>query len=568
MPTVSGRKSTLWAHIAASWERRPKTCWMPSTSGTRYLKRSTGSRRMPSFAKRKTRQTPRSVRLLTGRSGSGQRLTRRRRTLNPEILQISAETIAQYIQEAPDLDRYRHYFDVIHLRRDHTRSADVEEVLARAAEVTLTFAGIHNSMENADLNLGQIRDEGGETHQLTQGNLGAFLQNPDRSIREAAWTTSADAYLSLRNSMSQSLNGSFRSDVFYARSRHYETALAAALQPGNIPASVFFNLLDTVEKNMPIWHRYFRIRKRILGVDTLQEWDITAPLVEHRTPIPWERGIDMIAGSLEPLGDEYVQIVRQGATDRWVDRSANIGKHGGAFSGGSPGTAPFISMTYDDDFQSMSTLAHEFGHSMHSYYAWEHQPYVYADYGMMVAETASNMHQALMGKKLLNEVDDPNFLIEIIEERMGNHMRYFFTMPILARFELECHTIIEGGGALTADSMSEILADLYETAYGGEVVVDRERMGITWARFPHLYQAYYVFNYAIGIAAAAELSNQVLSGGESAARRYLDFLSAGASKFEIDALRDAGVDMTQPGPVQAAFDLLAQYVDRLDELTG
>ena len=186
----------------------------------------------------------------------------------------------------------------------------------------------------------------------------------------------------------------------------------------------------------------------------------------------------------------------------------------------------------------------------------------------MVAETASNMHQALMGKKLLNEVEDPAFLIEIIEERMGNYMRYFFTMPILARFELECHTILENGGAMTADSMSELLAGIYEKAYGGEVVVDPDRTGIIWARFPHLYQAYYVYNYAIGISAAAELSNQVLTEGEPAAKRYIDFLSAGSSKFEIDALRDAGVDMTDPAPVQAAFDLLAEYVNRLDQLTS
>jgi oligoendopeptidase F len=318
---------------------------------------------------------------------------------------------------------------------------------------------------------------------------------------------------------------------------------------------------------MPTWHRYFRIRRRILGLDQMHEWDITAPLVTATTKIPWERGIEMILSSLEPLGEEYVSIVRGGAEQRWVDRSSNHGKHGGAFSGGSPGTPPFISMTYSDDFTSVSTLTHEFGHSLHSYYTWATQPYVYSDYGMMVAETASNMHQALMGKKLLDEIDDPQFLIEIIEERMSNHLRYFFTMPILARFELECHTIIEQGGALTSEGMTELLADIYEESYGGEVVVDRERMGITWARFPHLFQAYYVFSYAIGIAAAAELSKQVLSDGEPAVERYLNFLRTGASKFEIDAFREAGVDMTEPGPVQAAFDLLAGYVDRLDELT-
>ncbi len=487
--------------------------------------------------------------------------------IEPEILQIPPQTINQFMRDEPQLETYRHYFSVIDLRREHTRSAEVEELLARATEITWSFASIHNALENADLDLGIITDDEGREQQLSQGNLGVFLSSQDREVREAAWTTSARAYLSARNSMAQSLAGSIKSDVFYARARHYDSALQAALEPFNIPDQVFYNLLETVKDNLPTWHRYFRIRRRILGVDQLQEWDITAPLVTNTTKIPWDRGIEMILSSLEPLGDEYVSIVRDGARNRWVDRAANRGKHGGAFSGGSPGTPPFISMTYDDDFNSVSTLTHELGHSLHSYYTWQAQPHVYSDYGMMVAETASNMHQALMGKKLLSEVDDPAFLIEIIEERMSNHLRYFFTMPILARFELECHTRVEEGGALTAENMSELLADIYEESYGGEVVVDRELMGITWARFPHLFQAYYVFNYAIGIAAAAELSNQVLDEGETAVQRYLNFLRTGASSFEIDALRDAGVDMTGPGPVQAAFDLLAVYVDRLDELT-
>lgn len=487
--------------------------------------------------------------------------------IEPELLELRRDQIDDFVREEPDLEQYQHYFDAIDLRRAHTRSPEVEEILARTTEITSSFYGIHGMLENADLNLGQVVDDDGETHQLSQGNLQVFLQSPSRAVREAAWKQSADAYLSVRNTMAQALNGSFKSDVFYARARNYETTLEAVLQPGNIPDAVFFNLLDTVERNMSTWRRYFQIRKRILGVDRLYEWDITAPLTPQTTKIPWDQGIRMIADALQPLGEEYVATVVRGAEERWVDRAANTGKHGGAFSGGSPGMPPFISMTYTDDFQSVSTLAHEFGHSMHSYYAWKHQPHVYSDYGMMVAETASNMHQALMGKQLLNDVQDDNFLIEIIEERMGNYLRYFFTMPILARFELECHTRIEEGGALTADSMSALLAGIYEDAYGGEVVVDPERTGITWARFPHLYQAYYVYNYAIGISAAAELSQQVLTEGEPAAQRYIEFLSAGASKFEIDALRDAGVDMTDPAPIQAAFDLLAEYVDRLDELT-
>jgi oligoendopeptidase F len=487
--------------------------------------------------------------------------------VEPELLTVPRTVVNQFMRDEPELETFKHYFDVIDLRREHTRSAEIEELLARTTEITWSFASIHNALENADLDLGKVTGKDGQEHQLSQGNLGVHLSNEEREFRQQVWTTAADAYRSVKHSMAQSLAGSIKSDIYYARARHYGTALEAALRPFNIPEAVFFNLLDTVQRNLPTWRRYFVIRQRILGVDRLHEWDITAPLVSGRTTIPWEEGVEMMAGPLEPLGDEYVSIVRAGVRKRWVDRATNIGKHGGAFSGGSPGMQPFISMTYTDDFESVSTLAHEVGHSMHSYYAWQTQPYVYSDYGMMVAETASNMHQALMGKKLLAEIKDPKFLVEIIEERMSNHLRYFFTMPILARFELECHTTVEQGGALTAESMTSLMADLYEEAYGGQVVVDRERMGITWARFPHLFQAYYVFSYAIGIAAAAELSNQVLDEGRPAAERYINFLRRGASAFEIDALKEAGVDMTDPAPVQAAFDLLAGYVDRLDELT-
>ena len=291
--------------------------------------------------------------------------------IDPEILEIPRSTIDGFIQDQPKLAIFQHYFDEIDLRRAHTRSTEVEELLARSAEVTGSFSGIGGTLENADLDLGTIIDGEGNPQQLSQGNLLTLLQDPSREVRKAAWETSSDAYLSVRNTMAQSLNGSFKSDVFYARARHYDTVLQARLAPGNIPEAVFFNLLDTVERNMSTWHRYFQIRRRILGVDQLHEWDITAPLVSESTRISWERGNEMIADALQPLGDEYVAIVRRGATERWVDRAANTGKHGGAFSGGSPGMAPFISMTYTDDFQSVSTLAHEFGHSMHSHHAWE-----------------------------------------------------------------------------------------------------------------------------------------------------------------------------------------------------
>ena len=487
--------------------------------------------------------------------------------IEPEILSLAPETIDSFIAGEADLEIYRHYFTQLGRMRDHVRSAEVEELLAQANNVMYGFSSVRGALENADLDLGKIEDADGNIVQLGQGNLQTYLRDRDRGVRRRAWTSAADAYLGMKNTFAGTLAGGIKRDVIEMRARNFSSSREASLYPNAIPAEVFHNLVDTVWKNLPTWHKYFEIRKRTLNLDAHHEWDITASLTDDGPVIPFDDGMQMILESLAPLGDEYVEIVRQGVADRWVDAWANIGKGGGAFSAGSKGTLPFISMSYQNDLSSVSTLTHELGHSMHSYYTWLNQPVVYSHYSMFVAEAASNMHQTLLGRYLFGQERDKAFQIAMIEERMGNHLRYFFTMPILAKFELDCHEKVERGEALTAESMIDTLAGIYNEAYGGRVEVDHDRMGITWARFPHLFANFYVFQYATGISAAAAMGQQVIEEGEPARQRYLDFLKAGGSKFPIDALRDAGIDMRDPAPVQAAFDILAGYVDRLDELT-
>jgi oligoendopeptidase F len=258
--------------------------------------------------------------------------------------------------------------------------------------------------------------------------------------------------------------------------------------------------------------------------------------------------------------------VRQGMADRWVDRAANLGKGGGAFSYGAYRTYPFISMTYQNRLTDVSTLTHEIGHSMHSYLSNKTQPFVYADYGMAAAETASNFNQQLLGASLLKANDERNWVIAVIEERMANHQRYLFIMPILARFELACHERVEAGEALSAEWMNETLLGFYREGYGDEVVIDADRIGITWARFPHLFMNFYVFQYGIGISAAAALASEIMQGNQAAVDRYLAFLSAGGSKDQIDALAEAGIDMSSKEPIERAFAILSGYVDRLESL--
>ncbi len=491
----------------------------------------------------------------------------------PEILALDPAVLAQLRTSEAGLGEYDHYFDTLERRRAHVRSSEVEEVLAMASDPTNQFETIHTALSDADLKLGRVNDEQGNDVELGQGNYDRYLHSADRSVRQAAWETSSDAFLALKNTLAATYAGAVKRDVLYARTHRYDSTLEAALAPNAIPLEVFHNLIETVRKNFPTWQRYFKARAKLLGIDKAHGWDITeGPLRAAGRPpqrvITYDEGVEIIAASLAPLGDEYVGFVQQGIEQRWVDRMPNAGKSGGAFSSGVPGTHPFILMSWQDDLNSVSTLTHELGHSLHSFYSWRTQPTIYTDYSMFVAEVASNLNQALMGAYLLETETDPNFLVTVIEERMGNNLRYLFTMPMLARFELECHELVERGEALTADGMIDTMADLYSEAYGDAVEIDRERMGITWARFPHLYANYYVFQYATGISAAAQLAQQIREQGPEAATRYIDFLKTGSAEYPVDALRKAGIDMRTPEPIQAAFDILSGYVDRLEQLVG
>jgi oligoendopeptidase F len=487
--------------------------------------------------------------------------------LGPEIAALADDTIADWFTQEPGLEPYRHALTQISRLRSHIRSVEVEEILARAGEVTAASEITQSVLEDGELPLGQITDESGQMVRLAQGNLNRFLDSANRRVRQEAWEQSADAYLAFRNTFAATLAGAVKRDVFYARARGYGSSLEAALAGDNIPREVFHNLLDTVWKHLPVWHRYFSVRRRLLGLPQgdLHGYDLEAPLAEQPS-FPWERGVETILASLAPLGPEYVAEASRGLAERWTDRCANLGKGGGAFSAGTYGTEPFISMTWQDNLTSVSTLAHELGHSMHSLLTWQNQPVTYARYGMSAAETASNLNQALMGAHMLAERDDRDWMIAVIEERMANYMRYLFTMPMLARFELAAHERVEAGGALSADWMSQTLLGFYREGYGPEVVIDAPRMGITWARFSHLFMNFYVFQYGIGIAAAAALSEAILTEGEPARERYLTFLRVGGSVDPIDALRDAGIDMSSPEPIERAFALMSDYVDRLEAL--
>jgi oligoendopeptidase F len=485
----------------------------------------------------------------------------------PELLAIGAETLQEWTQSEPRLSRYGQHFARLVARAAHVRTAEVEELLRQVGEPFTTAAGIHGVLTNADLRFAPATDAAGEQYEIAQGTINALITAADPQVRRSAWENYADAHLALKHSMASCLAAGVKQNVFIARARRYDTALEAALQPNFIPLDVFQNLIDTFQKHLPTWHRYWALRKRALGGD-LHVFDTKAPLTTMPMHVPYPQAVAWICAGMAPLGEEYVTAMRRGLTEeRWVDVYPNKGKRAGAFSMGAQGTHPFILMSYNDDVFGLSTLAHELGHSMHSYFTRKSQPFVYANYGLFVAEVASNFNQALVRAHLLEQLTAREQQIALIEEAMANFHRYFFIMPTLARFELAIHAQVEAGQALTADGMIDLMADLFSEGYGDAVIVDRPRVGSTWMQFStHLYANFYVYQYATGISGAHALARRVLAGEPDAAEAYLQFLKAGSSVYPLDALRLAGVDMTSPAPLEATFDVLAGYVTRLEEL--
>ncbi len=488
----------------------------------------------------------------------------------PELLAIGADTLQGWTRVEPRLAHYAHHFARLARRAAHVRSTEVEELLRQLGEPFGAAAATHGILTNADMRFVPAQDSQGESYEIVQGTINALLTHPDRAVRRSAWERYADAHLELKHTQASCLATGVKQNAFAARARRYGSALEAALKPNDIPLEVFHQLITSFRRHLPTWHRYWRLRRQALGLRELHVYDLKAPLTTRPLRVPYHQAVRWICDGMRPLGPEYVATMRRGLSEqRWVDVYPHRGKRAGAFSMGSPGTHPFIMLSYNDDIFGLSTLAHELGHSMHSYYTRATQPFVYANYGLFLAEVASNFNQALVRAHLFEQLRSRDEQITLIEEALSNFHRYFFVMPTLARFELAIHERVERGEALTADGLIALMAELFAEGYGDEVVFDRERIGATWMQFStHLYANFYVYQYATGIAGAHALAAGVLAGHTGAAARYLDFLRAGSSRYPLDILRHAGVDMASPEPVEQTFGVLAGYIDRLTALVS
>ncbi|NTU79746.1 MAG: oligoendopeptidase F [Chloroflexales bacterium] len=486
--------------------------------------------------------------------------------IEPEILSIPEATLDEWVQAEPGLGVYAYELAKVNRQRAHTRSAEVEGLLAEFGDVTRAPYELFEMLIDSDLTFPSITDEQGATVQLSHARYGRFIESNDRRVRRDTFKGYYSAFMPFRNTLGTALGAAVRTHVLNARVRHYGSALEAALYPNEIPTEVYHNLIGTVEANLGTFHRYVETRKRLMGLDELHVYDLYAqPVPEVDMIVPYEDAREMVQAAFAPLGEEYAAALRQAFGSRWIDVYENVGKRSGAYSGGSFSTPPFVLLNYQDRLYDAFTLAHELGHSMHSYFTRKTQPFVYSSYTMFVAEVASTLNEALLTDYLLKYRADESLRRMLLVQQIEDIRRTIFRQTMFASFELSMHQMVEAGEPLTADALTEHYRALVARYHGPALTIDDE-IAIEWARVPHFYYNFYVYQYATGLSAALALSRQIIGEGQPAVERYLRFLRGGSSRSSIDLLRDAGVDMATPAPVQAAMDTFGALLDELERL--
>ena len=483
----------------------------------------------------------------------------------PEIMEIPQETLDAFYAQYPLLERYRRYLTNLRRRKEHILSAAEEKLLASIGELAQAPDNIYGMFTDADLTFPDAVDAEGKNHPLSQGTFVLCQESADRVLRKSAYENLYHTFGKFKNTAAGLLNAQNKQLKFYADARKYDSVLEAALDGTNVPVDVYTNLIDVVHQNFDKMHRYVRLRKKLLGVEELHFYDIYTPLVQNvDTKIPFADAKQTVYEALAPLGEEYRSVLRKGFENRWIDVYQNQGKRSGAYSAGAK-VHPYVLLNYNGTLDNQFTLAHEMGHALHSYLSNEKQNPVDAGYVIFVAEVASTCNEALLMEYLLKRTTDKKERAYLINHFLDQFKGTLYRQTMFAEFEMNIGNMVKNGQTLTADVLCQEYRKLNELYYGPDMVVDDE-IAMEWARIPHFYYDYYVFQYATGYSAAIALSRRILQEGAPAVRDYLEFLSGGCSKSPIDLLKGAGVDMTSAEPINQALQLFGELLDEMEAL--
>ena len=485
----------------------------------------------------------------------------------PELMAISDDVLDRFYAEEPGLARYRRYLNNVRRMKEHVLSPAEEKLLAASREMSGAPSNIFGAFSNADMTYADAIDSEGKAHPMSSGAYMGYMNSTDRTLRKSAYESMFGSFRNFRNTSAALLNAQGLQLKFFANARKYPSALDAALDRTQVPTSVYTNLIEAVHQNLPKLHRYVKLRKKLLNLDEMHYYDLYVPLLSDvDKKISFEEAKTAVYEALEPLGEDYRAILKEGFENRWIDVYENVGKRAGAYSAGGV-VHPYVLLNYNGTLRSQFTLAHEMGHALHSYLSCKHQNPVDANYVIFVAEVASTCNEALLMEYLLNRTTDKKERAYLINHFLEQFRGIIYRQTMFAEFELFMGRSVAEGKTLTADMLCAEYRRLNELYYGPDVVTD-DQIAVEWARIPHMYYNYYVFQYSTGYSAAIALSRRILSGGEEAVKDYLNFLSGGCSKTPIDLLKGAGVDMTSPEPVNEALKLFDELLDEMEELTG
>lgn len=482
----------------------------------------------------------------------------------PEIIAMDSEKLEEYLSNEK-LSHYKKHVDDILRLKPHTLNEREEELLAAVSDLSGVPENIYDMLSFADLQFPEIEDENGEKVRVTHSNFSLFLKSKNQRVRKDAFDAMYSIYGQYKNTFASTLYGGIKSEIFYAKTRKYESALQGSLFQDNVSVDVYNNLIDAVHENLDSLNKYTDLKKKFLGLDKINMYDLYVPLTENfDMKIPYEKAQEIILEALKPLGEEYLENVKKAFAEGWIDVYGNEGKQGGAYSWGSYDSKSYILMSYKDDLNSLFTLIHEMGHSMHSYYSKNNQAYLYSGYKIFVAEVASTLNELLLINYLLKNASSKEERLYLLNYYLEQFRTTVYRQTMFAEFEKICHGKVEDGEPLTAEEFTNIYYDLNKQYYGESCEVNEE-IGLEWARIPHFYSNFYVYKYATGFSAASALSKQILEEGDEAVSRYKEFLKSGGSEFPLDQLRKAGVDMEKKESVDKALHVFKELVDQLEK---